>query len=281
MEVVQPAHASEFLQLAAPLLLADEARHNLILSLGATLRDWPGLYPEQRLWLVSDEGRIVGAALRTPPHRLVLARPGAVGTLEALAAGIDELPGVVGAVPEANEFAAAWVRRTGAGIEQGMAQGVYKLERVLPPQRPASGAPRRATEGDRELLREWVTKFSDEALGELSPALHRLDPVLDQRLGPDPTSGFLLWEDEDRPVSLTGFSGPTPNGIRISHVYTPPALRGRGYASALVAHVSQAQLDAGRRFCFLYTDLANPTSNKIYVAVGYERICESMELDFR
>ena len=84
-----------------------------------------------------------------------------------------------------------------------------------------------------------------------------------------PGNGIALWEDGGEPVSLAGFGSPTPNGIRIGPVYTPPQLRGRGYASALTAHVSQAQLDAGRAFCFLYTDLANPTSNKIYVDIGY------------
>jgi predicted GNAT family acetyltransferase len=63
-------------------------------------------------------------------------------------------------------------------------------------------------------------------------------------------------------------------------VYTPPALRGRGYASALVAAVSQAQLDAGRRFCFLFTDLANPTSNRIYQDIGYEAVCDVDEYRF-
>ncbi|OGO56238.1 MAG: hypothetical protein A2Z32_12645 [Chloroflexi bacterium RBG_16_69_14] len=82
---------------------------------------------------------------------------------------------------------------------------------------------------------------------------------------------LYLWDD-DRVVSMTGVGGPTPNGIRIGPVYTPPAVRGRGYASALVAAVSQAELDAGRRFCFLFTDLANPTSNHIYQAIGYEPV---------
>ena len=77
-----------------------------------------------------------------------------------------------------------------------------------------------------------------------------------------------------------GFGGPTPNGIRIGPVYTPPELRGRGYASALTAQVSQLQLDRGKRFCFLYTDLANPTSNAIYRRIGYERVCDSRELAF-
>jgi uncharacterized protein len=100
-----------------------------------------------------------------------------------------------------------------------------------------------------------------------------------------PTSGFLLWEDGGETVSLAGWGGPTPNGIRIGPVYTPPELRGRGYATALTAELSQRLLDGGlfeggRRFCFLYTDLANPTSNAIYERIGYRRVCESAEIVF-
>jgi hypothetical protein len=39
-----------------------------------------------------------------------------------------------------------------------------------------------------------------------------------------------------------------------------------------VAAVSQSQLDAGRRSLYLFTDLANPTSNHIYQAIGYEPV---------
>lgn len=73
---------------------------------------------------------------------------------------------------------------------------------------------------------------------------------------------------------MAGAGGRTPNGIRISAVYTPPDLRCRGYASALTAAVSQDQLNRGRRFCFLFTDLANPTSNKIYQEIGYRPVCD-------
>ena len=82
------------------------------------------------------------------------------------------------------------------------------------------------------------------------------------------------------PKSVTGVGGETPSGIRIGPVYTPPPDRGQGYASALVAAVSQAQLDAGRRFCFLYTDLANPTSNRIYQAIGYRPVTGALRIDF-
>src|SRR5439155_3737276 len=92
--------------------------------------------------------------------------------------------------------------------------------------------------------------------------------------------GFVLWEDNDEPVSLAGWGGPTPNGIRIGPVYTPPEYRRRGYASALTAAVSAEQLASGCRFCFLYTDLANPTSNRIYANIGYEPVCDSVDYAF-
>ena len=33
-------------------------------------------------------------------------------------------------------------------------------------------------------------------------------------------------------------------------------------------------LDGGRRFCFLFTDLANPTSNSIYQRIGYRPVTD-------
>ena len=77
---------------------------------------------------------------------------------------------------------------------------------------------------------------------------------------------------DGEPVSFGGFGGLTPNGIRIGPIYTPPELRRRGYASALTAALTQMLLDRGRRFCFLFTDLANPTSNSIYQRIGFRPI---------
>ena len=82
---------------------------------------------------------------------------------------------------------------------------------------------------------------------------------------------LYLWEDGEV-ASLAGIGSPTPHGVRVGPVYTPPDRRGRGYASALVAGISQAALDAGRTFCFLFTDLANPTSNHIYETIGYRPV---------
>src|SRR5438876_114270 len=79
------------------------------------------------------------------------------------------------------------------------------------------------------------------------------------------------------PVALTSVVGHTPHGARIGAVYTPPELRRRGYATALVADVSRRQLAEGKRFCFLFTDLANPISNSIYPKVGYRPVADFRE----
>jgi hypothetical protein len=89
LRVVTP-DAAAFEKAAAPLLLADEARHNLILGLLGTIRRHPSVYPDHGLWLVEDPGgEIVGAALRTRPLRLVLAEPSDSAALDALAEALD------------------------------------------------------------------------------------------------------------------------------------------------------------------------------------------------
>jgi len=278
MQVVTLRDPAEFLERAEPLLLSDEARHNLIFGVAGTLRDHPGHYPEHRLWLVLDDDTVLAAAVRTPPHHLIVAcLQYDAAALAALAGAIDEeLPGVVGAIPEVEQFAAAWESTRGVNSEVRVAQGIYALSELIPPRAPP-GRPRPATAGDRSLLAAWLSDFVREALGEDEPNEAQHERLIEARLGRS-DAGFVLWEDGES-VSLAGFGGTTPNGTRIGPVYTPPEYRGHGYGSAVTAAVSAERLAEGRRFCFLYTDLANPTSNRIYMRLGYRRVCDS--LDFR
>jgi predicted GNAT family acetyltransferase len=156
-----------------------------------------------------------------------------------------------------------------------MEERIFELAEVIPPL-PVNGAIRAATPDDRPLLVDWLTAFGREALGEDDAT--RVAASVDDWLAGKGRS-LWLWDDGG-PRSLTGVGGRTPNGTRIGPVYTPPDHRGRGYASALVAAVSQAQLDAGLKFCFLYTDLTNRTSNKIYQAIGYRPVTDALRIDF-
>jgi uncharacterized protein len=271
--------AAEFLREAEPLLLPHEARNNLIFGIAGTLMANSNRYAEKRFWVATRDGEPVAAALRTPPYNLVLAKPRDDSALGTLAAAIDDdLPGVVGAYPEIDAFAEAWSARRPVRPRTLRGQGVYALERVQPVPR-AAGSSRRATKADRPLLLEWMRAFGEEALEETDPGRREAVEMVDERLGSE-HGGFLFWEESGAVVSLAGWGGPTPNGIRIGPVYSPPERRGRGYATALTAELSQRLLDAGRRFCFLFTDLANPTSNAIYERIGYVRVAESAMVAF-
>jgi uncharacterized protein len=263
----------DFLDEARDFLAAREAEHCLLLGITATIASHPDVYPDPRLWTVHEAGRVVAAALRTPPHNLILSQFDQPGWLAALAADVlasDALPGVIGPTDAARTLADAWSARTGRVAERTVQERIFRLDRLIPP-RPAPGRCREAEERDRAQLTAWLTAFAAEALSEPAPGG-----------GAEAAERFLrragrvgyLWEDAGEAVAFAGAAGPTPHGIRIGPVYTPPDRRGRGYASNLVAEVSQRQLAAGRRFCFLFTDLANPTSNHIYQAIGYAPVVD-------
>ena len=185
---------------------------------------------------------------------------------------------MVGNRPWAGRFAGRWTAGTGQVPRVSVAQGVFELTRVIPP-RGSSGSARRAGPQDRPLIEAWNDAFADEALPPELAERSRQRSRLDGSFGEGDDLGFWLWEDDGRPRSMTGFS-TFPLGARIGPVYTPPDERGRGFASHLVASASQALMDAGAQACFLYTDLANPTSNKIYMDVGYVQVCESDNIEF-
>jgi uncharacterized protein len=273
------AEADAFLAAAGPFLVEREAEHNLIFGVSSTLHDDPGQYAAPPyLATVRDGDRVVAAALQTPPFRLVLSEvddPAALGLIVADTLERD-LPGVQGPVDVVRAFVEEWRARGGPQAHHHLASRIYRLSEIIPP-RPVPGGMRDPAPGDRDVLVEWMWAFGVEALGDddRAGAAEAVDRWMAGR-------GRILhvWQDGDEIVSVCGVTGPTPHGIRVGPVYTPPEQRGRGYASALVAAVSRAQLDAGRRFVFLFTDLANPTSNRIYQAIGYEPVRDVDEYEF-
>jgi predicted GNAT family acetyltransferase len=274
MRLTRHDDATAFLAHAGDFLVAREAEHNLILGLSSRLVREPLLYGEPAYFAVlEDDGRVVGAVLRTPPHNLVLSElddPVAIGAIvEDVRLAYPSLPGVVGSKERVAQFAQAWHEATGASAALGIEQRAFRAQRVVAP-REVSGSMRDYEPADREVASDWVDAFLAEALSHPSPETG--EEFVDHRAA-DPDAGLVLWHDE-RPVSIAGYGGLTPHGIRIGPVYTPPELRGRGYASALTAALTQRLLDGGRRFCFLFTDLANPTSNSIYQRIGYEGVAD-------
>jgi predicted GNAT family acetyltransferase len=274
VKVVRPGSAEEFLAGALPLLMQREAENGLMIAVAeeAVLapRTAAGAY-----WAVALDGRdATAAALRTTDKLLLSheARAGGAAALARDAAAIRPLS-VLGPGDAVSAFTRELSSLTGVVWGEGRRQRIYELRRVVPPPTVA-GRCRLADASDRDLVLAWVVAFTVEALGEMpdeSAVAARWDPRVER-------GTVYLWEREGDVVSMAAAVGPTPNGMRVGAVYTPPEHRGHGYASALVAALSQDLLDRGRTFTMLYTDLANPTSNAIYQRIGYVPVSDPLEL---
>lgn len=265
---------------ARAFLLQREAENNLVLGLIAGLKGGRTFGPESPYFAVVRAGEtVLAATMRTPPFNLLLTAGTDPDTIplivEDLLLAMPETPGLSGPKELAARAADVWSRRTGASARVTSAHRIYQLTTVIPP-RSSSGEPRIARDSDRPVVVDWFQAFVTEALPTGDASREHAEAAATHWMG---ASALWIWDDGG-PVAMAGAGGPTPNGIRVSAVYTPPDARRRGYASSLVAALSQAQLDAGRRFCFLYTDLANPTSNKIYQAIGYEAVADVDEYRF-
>jgi uncharacterized protein len=275
--------AATFTQQAQPFLLEHEAENSLLLGLLDRIANNALRFPITPMLALLREGEsVVAAVVRTPPHNIVLPVMdlAAVDSLaRALFADGIILPGAIGPHQVADTFAATWCALSGQLPEIHLRERVYELDAVIAPG-PTSGHFRWATPADRETLIAWRVAFDREALGVAEPDRAYLETWVDQIISRAAYRGLGVWEDEGRMVCYAGFGGRTPHGMRVAPVYTPPELRGHGYASACTAALSQFLLDSGHQYCYLNTDLANPTSNKIYQAIGYRPVGDVLELRF-
>jgi hypothetical protein len=288
MKVTAHKSAGEFLDTAGDWLERAESLNNLMLGIAARLaeEDKPSEAPAVMM-TVSDKAGLAAACLMTPPRGVTLYAPraGAAGearaeaALEALAgaleAGGHAVPECVGPAAAALAFAGLWAKRTGQGFTLRMAQRIYELREVVFPN-GVSGSARIAGPDDLDMLVDWRRQYCIDVSG------HGDHPESRETIADRLVAGgrMLLWEDAGRCVSMAVVTRPTRHGIAVAGVYTPPGHRRRGYASACVAELSRRQLDAGKQFCCLHTDLSNPTSNSIYQKIGYKPVADSSHYAF-
>jgi uncharacterized protein len=286
MHVRTFSNPSIYLKRVRPVLEAQESANNLIL--GVILRlvehpEWTDTPP--LLALVEDErNQILLIAVQTPPMNILLSAPEKV-TKEQQTQAVDDLvtyllhsdwhfSGVNAEKSLSEQFAIRWSEASGLSYRVKKRLRIYELRQVTPPTNPPPGFMRTATPEDAALLARWHYAFEIEAMGEGDPEQSKT--IIARRL---PAGDLFIWDDNG-PVSCAIRARPTMHSYTVSFVYTPPELRGRGYASTCVAALSQALLDTGKQFCNLFTDLDNPTSNSIYQKIGYRPVRDFTEYRF-
>ncbi|MDX2078477.1 MAG: GNAT family N-acetyltransferase [bacterium] len=271
------AHVSSF-------LATHEAEHNLILGItrGVQLGEYTEFPPY--LACIEDNGQVIAVIVRTPPYNVLLSQienPQAVipSIIEDLRGEYESLRGVIAPKLLARIFAEEWEAASGQPFQLATKERIYKLESVTFPQ-GVTGEFRWAEEPDFSMLIDWYIGFITDA-GISTTNRDHATKVIRRFLDADPKERRLgIWSVDGQPVSMAGYMGATPNGMRVGAVYTPREHRQKGYAIACVAHLSQHILDMGKQFCFLFTDLANPTSNHIYQVIGYRPVLDVDEYRF-
>lgn len=269
MYIEHPPSPLAFAAAVTPFLAEHEVEHGLLLGLLGTAAASTRPRWAYAALVRADDGAVAGVALRTADKLLVSRATPAAAACVARDALSDAYRTAVRTVLGPPGTLDPFVAASGSAWRCTMRQGVYAVHTVIsPPSVP--GARRVAEPGDLDVATDWALALHAEALHEAVPRAAAA-AAAEARIA---DGALHLWEVDGRAVASAASAGPTPNGIRVNHVYTPPALRGRGYASALVAALSRRLLDEGRAFVFLHTDLANPVSNRVYERVGYARVGE-------
>jgi predicted GNAT family acetyltransferase len=306
MEVICLADAGAFLEAARPAFEREPVLSNVVATNAAAVRDGRSRPVGPRWYVLREGAHIVGVAMQTAPYPLwlgpmsdpmrgpVSGPDGARDTATADDATADDAaralvahyadhgwttPGVNGVRAEATAFARRWEAHAGVTATVVMDQLQYELVDLVPAigadGAPIEGTSRLAVEGDLPLLVAWMHGFSRD-VGE-SHVLEDAELLMRERIE---DGNALLWLVDGQPVSMAGIRRASVGVARVGPVYTPAQHRRNGYAAAVTAAVSRLAFERGAQRCMLFTDAANPTSNAVYLRLGYRVVGDAVRYVF-
>ncbi len=280
MEFRHYQDVQKFALKAEPVLEKREDVYSLFFGVLQAIK--AGRYEKKFMATIEENGQVLALFQMTYPHPLNL-----IFTVEnRLEECIDllisnllelqiEISSIISLKPWAYFFSEKWEVRTGVDCQLMMEQGLYRLDKINETLEHSAGSWRFAGTNDCPLIETWFNLFEEDAGlpltagGDVKKRVASF--VAEQEV--------FLWEYKGKVVSMMKKARPTNHGVTVSFVFTPRDERKKGYARTMVA-AGTKELLKEYDFCVLYTDLMNPTSNKIYMEIGYERIADSVQLGF-
>ena len=280
MEFKQFEDVHKFAMKVEPILAKGEDVHSLFLGVLQAIK--AGRYENPFMAIIEEDGEVLALCQMTPPHPLNLIfvdEKSSEASMNLLITNLlklaIEIPSVISLKRDAYRFTEKWEEKTGELATLLFDQGLYRLDKVDETLECSAGTWRFAEEKDCSLIGKWFNLFEEDAglpLTSAEEVKQRVSLFVDGR-------EVFLWEHDGKVVSMMKKARPTKNGITVSFVFTPKEERRKGYARTMVAACSK-ELLGEYDFCVLYTDMMNPTSNKIYTEIGYKKIADSVHLRF-
>ncbi|MFX0146478.1 MAG: GNAT family N-acetyltransferase [Candidatus Hodarchaeota archaeon] len=276
----------EFNELVFAFLVQREAENNLILAILDGLKKDIHRYGQETplLFLISENDLIKLVSIRTPPFDLIISYTDDLNTIDLLIEKLIQrgeiLPGVLSFKDAADKFSRIWAKKSKIKSKLLRSERVYKLEKVAE-NTIGDKVFINATKKYEAFVLKSVKEMMLEALIEVSEErVQETVQFFRNQMDEGRSTIYLLIGDDNNPLSIVNKAGKTPNGNFINFVYTPPHLRRKGYATEIVAKISKMLLEEGNKYCFLFTDLSNPTSNSIYQKVGYRPVIDMNHYKF-
>jgi len=189
--------------------------------------------------------------------------------VQALAESDPELPGFTG--PEA--VVGALVAASGRVVVEETRLRLFILGELIPPT-GVRGSPRLLAEDDLGLVGSWIEEFVRHTRMGFGGRTGAEVAAQWLQIG----AGAVVWVVDGEPVSLARFGPPAAGVSRVGSVFTPEDRRGHGYGAAATAAVSRLAWDAGADDVVLFTDLANPVSNRLYRRLGYAPVADHRQV---
>lgn len=181
-----------------------------------------------------------------------------------------DYPGIIGLKESCNVYNSVYNSINQKPLIITMNQRIYSCTDVAGLS-ASQGTVRLAQKKDIDLLAEWGFNFAEEAEG-YTPSKVDTRTNIESKIA---IRSLYVLEVNQQVVSMAGRLRSLSQTESIGYVYTPPNLRGNGYASKVVEEVTRLVIEDGK-IATLYTDLSNPTSNSIYMKIGYKPFCDSI-----
>lgn len=236
-------------------------------------------HPFGGVWIGAFEGdELAAVATHFNGGNVVVAGDAGVRDAARLAARASGRPvrGVVGPWDAARSAVDALALDAAPTLESRERLYGLDLGRLVIPEPVASGEVRGRASREEELhaLSDWRVAFEAESLSMPSRPGQRAAALENVTRAHDADRLFVLDDAVGTPVASSAFNASADGIVQVGGVFTPPALRSRGYGRSVVAGSLLLARARGAHRSVLFTRMDNVAAQRAYEVLGYEAIGE-------